>query len=150
MFLDVLDLDLQLFAELLVERAQRFVHQHKNRVEDERAGERDTLLLPTRQLDRAAVVKSLELNQFKCAGDATLYLRLPHLSDQEREGQILRHGHVREKGIVLKHYPDVPAIVRHAQQGLATQTNLSRSRNLKSGKHHERSRLPRSRRSEKR
>ena len=72
MFLDVLDLDLQLFAELLVERAQRLVHQHENRVEDERPRERDTLLLPARQLGGAAIIKTLELNQLKCACDAVL------------------------------------------------------------------------------
>jgi len=35
--LDVLDLELHLLAELLVERAQRLVHQHDPRVEDEHA-----------------------------------------------------------------------------------------------------------------
>src|SRR5437762_10638088 len=90
------------------------------------------------------MVKPPELNQFKGACDALLEFRLSRLANRERERQILRHGHVREERIVLKHHPDVPAIMRHAQQGFAAQTNLSRSRNLESGKHHERSCLPRS------
>src|SRR5438093_7943229 len=150
MFLDVLDLDLQLFAELLVERAEWLVHQHENGVEDECPRERDTLLLSARQLGGAAIIESLKLNQLECTRDAVLQLRLPGLSDREREGKILRHGHVREEGIVLKHDADVPSIMRHAQQGFAAQTNLSRSRNLESGEHHERRRLPRSGRSEER
>src|SRR2546429_622574 len=70
LFLDVLDLDLQLLAELLVERTQRLVHQHENRVEDQRTREGDTLLLPTRQLGGATMIESAQLNQLQRACDA--------------------------------------------------------------------------------
>src|SRR5204863_8953723 len=74
LFLDMLDLDLQLLAELLVERTQRLVHQHENRVEDQRTREGDTLLLPTRQLGRSTMIESAELNQLKRACDPLFQL----------------------------------------------------------------------------
>jgi hypothetical protein len=55
--MQVLDLELHVFAQLLVQRAQGFVHQHQLGVEHQRAGQRDALLLAARQLRRAAVGK---------------------------------------------------------------------------------------------
>ena len=42
----VLDLHLHLLAQLLVQCAQRFVHQHQLRLEHQRAGQRHALLWP--------------------------------------------------------------------------------------------------------
>ena len=43
--LDVLDLDLKLFAQLAIERAQRLVQQQRIGLEHQGAGQRDALLL---------------------------------------------------------------------------------------------------------
>jgi hypothetical protein len=43
--LQPLDLELHLLAQVLVERAQRLVHQEQRRIVDEGAGQRDALLL---------------------------------------------------------------------------------------------------------
>ena len=53
--LDRLELDLELAAELRVERAERLVEQEHRRREHERARQRDSLLLPARELVRAAL-----------------------------------------------------------------------------------------------
>jgi len=45
LFVDMLDLVLHMLAQLLVERAEGFVHQHQFRLEHQRAGQRDALLL---------------------------------------------------------------------------------------------------------
>ena len=45
-----LDLHLQLLAQPLVERAQRLVHQQRMRLEDQRPGEGDALLLAAGEL----------------------------------------------------------------------------------------------------
>ena len=45
-------LELHLLAQLLVERAERLVHQHELRLEHERTRHRDALLLAARQLGR--------------------------------------------------------------------------------------------------
>src|SRR3546814_12268654 len=47
--LDSLDLDLQMFAKLTVERAERLVHQHEVGFEPQRARQRDPLPLTARQ-----------------------------------------------------------------------------------------------------
>ena len=44
----MLDLDLHVLAQLLVQRAQRFVHEHELRLEHQSAGKSHALLLSTR------------------------------------------------------------------------------------------------------
>ena len=53
--MDALDLELHLVAQLLVERAERLVHQDDRRAVDEAARERDALLLAAGQLARIAL-----------------------------------------------------------------------------------------------
>ena len=52
--LDALELDLQVHAQARVERAQRLVEQQHRRLEHERAGQRDALLLAAGELRPAA------------------------------------------------------------------------------------------------
>ena len=49
----------------LSRRAERLVHQHDRRVEDDRAGQCDTLLLPTGQLMRVAIGEAAEPHQLE-------------------------------------------------------------------------------------
>ena len=53
LLLDALELDLELAAQAQVERAERLVEQERARAVDERAGERDALLLAAGELRRA-------------------------------------------------------------------------------------------------
>ncbi len=46
------DLGLHLLAQLLVERAKRFVHQHDRRLVDDASGQRHALLLSAREFPR--------------------------------------------------------------------------------------------------
>ena len=55
--LDALELDLQLLAQAQVERAERLVEQQGARPVDERAGERDALLLAAGELRRLALAE---------------------------------------------------------------------------------------------
>jgi chromate transporter len=57
----VLDLDLHVEPQVLVERRERLVEQQDLRLDRERAGERDALLLPARELARPAVADSLRV-----------------------------------------------------------------------------------------
>ena len=68
-------LELHLLAELLVERAERLVHQHQLRLEHERASDGDALLLPARQLRRLARAESRELHHVERALDTLVDLR---------------------------------------------------------------------------
>jgi len=63
----VLDLELHVLAELLVEGAERFVHQHELRLKDKRTGERDALLLAARELRRAAAGEGAHLHHVDAA-----------------------------------------------------------------------------------
>ena len=56
--LDALELDLQLLAQAQVERAERLVEQQRPRAVDERAGERDALLLAAGQLRGLALARA--------------------------------------------------------------------------------------------
>ncbi len=53
------DLELHLLAQLLVERAERLVHQDQLRLEHQRARQRDALLLAARELRPAAGRRTL-------------------------------------------------------------------------------------------
>ena len=57
------DLELQLLAQLAVERAEGLVEQQQPRAEDHGAGERHPLLLPARELPRQPPGQRAELDQ---------------------------------------------------------------------------------------
>ena len=73
--LDVAELELQLLAQAQVERAERLVEQQRARAVDERAGERDALLLAAGHLGRLALGSSRascdELERPRRRGGAT-------------------------------------------------------------------------------
>ena len=58
LLLDALELELQLPAQAQVERAERLVEQQRPRPVDERAGERDALLLAAGELRRLALLEA--------------------------------------------------------------------------------------------
>ena len=63
LLLDRLQLDLHLLAQLQVERAQRLVEQQDLGLVDDRAGERDALLLPAGELVGLARLVAGELDR---------------------------------------------------------------------------------------
>ena len=66
--LDALELDLELLAQAQVERAERLVEQQGARAVDERAGERDALLLAAGELAGLALAEVAELDQLERLG----------------------------------------------------------------------------------
>jgi hypothetical protein len=67
---------LQFLAQLLVERGKRFVHQQHRRIVGERAGNRDALLHPARQLVRHAVAAIAEVHELEHLLDLRFHLRI--------------------------------------------------------------------------
>ena len=61
--LDFLDLDLHGGAQVPVERRERLVEQQHLGTDDERARQRDALLLAARQLARSAVLQTVKLHE---------------------------------------------------------------------------------------
>ena len=83
----VLDLELHLLAQLLVERAERLVHQHELRPVDERARHRHALLLPAGELRRLAVAQVRQAHHLERAPDPRRDLRFRdavHLAAETR------------------------------------------------------------------
>ena len=60
-----LQLELHLLAQLEVERAERLVEQEHARLVDERARERDALLLAAGELRRLALLEARELDELE-------------------------------------------------------------------------------------
>ena len=70
--LDPLQLELHLLAQLQVERAERLVEEQHARVVDERAGERDALLLAAGELARLPVSPPREVDELEDLGTRVL------------------------------------------------------------------------------
>ena len=132
----MLDLVLHMLAQLLVERAERFVHQHQFSVEHQRAGQRDALLLTARKLRRATTAKGAHLHHVERALHLRLDIGLAHFPHFQRKGEIFGHRHMREKGVVLEHHTDAALMRRDVVDRLAVQANVAMGRGFKTGEHH--------------
>ena len=137
LLVQVLDFQLHVFTQLLVEGAQRFVHQHQFGVKHERTGQGDTLLLATRQLRGVAFCEIGEFHHVQSAADFVLFVDAVHFADRKRKGQVLLNGHVREERVVLEHHADVALVRRKVVQRLVVQVNLAMGRRFEAGQHHQ-------------
>ena len=99
--LDRLELELHLAAQLEVERAERLVEQQQGRPVDDRAGERDALLLATGELRGAAAGEVVELDQAQRL--VGLRRRIFDLAPAQAEGDVFEDRHVREQRVALEH-----------------------------------------------
>src|SRR5262250_1592810 len=113
--LDVLDLELHLLAELLVERAERLVHEQDRWTVGERARERHALLLATGKLRREARSIAREMHAIQCLLHALVGLGSRGPACAKGEGDVVVNGHVREEGVVLEHHAEVAAVRGHAR-----------------------------------
>ena len=109
---DVHDLELERLAELLVQGAQRLVHEQQGRLEHDRARQRDALLLAAGHLARVAGRVGIQLHQAQGVVHAALDLGLGELPHLERERDVLARRHVREQGVVLEHHAHVALVGR--------------------------------------
>ena len=98
------EFELRVFAQLLVERAQRFIEQQQFRALHQRSRQSDSLLLAARQLVRLALGEIAELDQVQHGRDALGDLCLRHAILLQAEGHVLFHRHVRKQRIRLKHH----------------------------------------------
>ncbi len=100
--LDLLELDLQALAQLQVEGAERLVEQQHLGQVDQRARQRDALLLAARELGGPAVRLASEPDALELGRDALVDLGLVDLLPLEPEGHVVGHGHVREQRVALE------------------------------------------------
>src|ERR1039458_9506235 len=133
--LEAYQLELRVFAQVLIERPQGFLEQQQLRPLDQRTGERHPLLLAAGQLVRFALAEAAELHQTEHGGDALgdFGPRYPVLF--QAEGDVLLDGHVGKQRIGLKHHVHRPLVRRHAGHVLAVDQYPAGTRGLESAEH---------------
>ena len=133
--LKIHELELRLLAQLLVERAERFVEQKNLGPLGNRTGQRDALSLAAGKLMRLALGELRELHQPEHLGDTLLDLGFGHAFLLEAEGDVLLDRHMRKKRVGLEHHVDRTAVGRNAAQILPVQQYAPRSRLVEAGQH---------------
>ena len=110
-------LEPHLLAQVGVEARERFVEQQRVGFDDQRAGERDALLLPAGKLPRVPLRERGEVRGRQdgrdLPGDGGP-IELPHL---EAVGDVLDDRHVRPERVRLEHHRDVALLGRQSAAG---------------------------------
>src|ERR1700733_3081916 len=106
----------QFLPDFRIERTKRLVEQQHSRLDGQRSRQCDALALPTGELRRIApgLVLQLDEREQLVYFVADFLFRRPKTSrtDAQAERDILKYGHVAEKGVVLKDETDVPVACR--------------------------------------
>ena len=137
-----LEFELHFLAQLLVQCAQRFVHEDDCRIVDQAAGDGDALLLAARQFARLPPGDFRKAHQFKHLGNLGLDHARLELSNPERKGNVLEHGHVGHQRVVLKNHAQSPLVGRHLGNVLAVDPDATGRRPDHAGNQVEDRRLP--------
>ena len=104
--LDAADLFAHLNAQAGIQVAERLIQEQQIRLFDQRTGDRHTLLLAAGKLARFAVKEVVHMDQFRHFKSSFLPFILGYILDLQRESNVLHHGHMRIKGIVLEDETD--------------------------------------------
>ncbi|MNQ62962.1 hypothetical protein D3C85_773280 [compost metagenome] len=107
---------LQFFAQLLVQRAERLVHQQDARLVDQCPGNRHPLLLAAGELGRAAMGELFQLHQLEHGVDLALAFGGREFADTQREGDVVAYRQVREQRVALEYHADTALVRRHLDQ----------------------------------
>ena len=148
---NALDLELHLIAQLLVEGAERLVHQQQARMRNQRPRHRHPLLLAAGQLARIAPAIVLHSHQRERFGDAPFDVGLRQLGAHlERKRDVVRNREMRKQRVRLEHHADVAVVRRHVRNRAIVEQNVAGIRGEKSGDQVEGRGLARSARPEQR
>ena len=112
--LDPADLVAQLDADLGVERRERLVEEQHRRLDRERAGQRDPLLLATGELAGRSVAACSPSPTRSSMSPARVRRAAAVATAQlEAEGDVVDDRQVREQAVGLEHHPHVALVRRH-------------------------------------
>ncbi len=131
--LDALEFQLHLAAQLEVEGAQRLVEEQHLGVVDQRAGDRDALLLAAGELLRLAAGHRAELDEVEHLLD--LLLDGLDAAAAQTEGDVLVDVQVREERVVLEDGVDLALVGRQGGDVLAGELDGPGGGVLQSGDH---------------
>src|SRR5829696_5522668 len=98
----------QLLAHARVEGAEGLVEEKDLGLHGQRTSERHALALPARELVGIAMPEGTEVDEPQQLVDAGRDLALRSLPDLHSEGDVVAHGHVLERGVVLEDEADLP------------------------------------------
>jgi hypothetical protein len=105
----------ELLANLRVECAERLVEQQHARLMRESSRERDALLLAAGQLARQPLVVAVQRDELQQLGASAAALGAANSTCAERELDVVRHRHVAEQRVVLKHEADLALLRAEAR-----------------------------------
>ena len=109
----------QLGADPCIERAERLVEEEHAGLRGERASKGHPLPLAARELCGIPVGVALQLDELEELVDTRADLLLRPLPDRQREADVVAHGHVLERGVVLEDEADVAVLRGQAGRVLA-------------------------------
>src|SRR5271166_4875408 len=104
---DSLELEVELIARHRVERAERLIHQHELRIEQQRAAYRNTLPHAARQFPGVAMLEPRQAEQFERLNRLRPPFAHPEPVDFDRQEHVLQHRAPIEQDIALEHYPEI-------------------------------------------
>ena len=136
------DLLAQLQPDLGVQRGQWLVQQQHARLDGQRAGQRDPLLLAARQLVRVLLGLVGQPDHVQQLGRLAAPLRAGLLPHPQPEGHVVHRRHVREQAVALEHHAHVPAGGRDVRYVLAVHRDRPDVRGLEAGQDAQRRGLP--------
>jgi hypothetical protein len=113
--------------QVCIEVGERLVEQQDLRLEAERPGEGDTLLLTAGELVDHPVSKRLKLDHFQEVIDPLGNFVLRPLIDLQSVADVFRHRHMGKEGIILEADPRVPQIGRKIVDPLAVEDDIART-----------------------
>lgn len=97
-------------TDFRIERRKWFIEQQNLRARREGAGKSHALLLAARELIGVAGAEVRQADQVQHFLDAGGAFGLRRAFDFEAEGDVFRHGEVREQGVGLEHHADVSLV----------------------------------------
>ena len=115
--LQELQLDAHLLAQLGVEVAERLVEQQQIRLVDERAAEREALLLAAAEQRGRPRSPARPVRPGRARARPSSRMRRAVVAAQlERVGDVLEHGHVRPDRVRLEDHAEVALVGRHERR----------------------------------
>jgi hypothetical protein len=126
-------LDLHRLAQLGVERGERLVQQQQLRLHRERAGDRDALALPARDLGDGALRDAGQADQFQQLLDPGPAPGRGHAADAQRIGDVVADREMAEQGQRLEHHAELAPVRRHRRDVGFVEQHAAGGRRLQPG-----------------
>ena len=123
-FLKVADLLAHDEPQVRVEVGQRLIQEKHLRLEAERPGEGDTLLLTTGEFVDHPISKRVQFDHLEQFLDPRLDPVLGPLVDLQTVADVFRYGHMGKEGVILKADPRIPQIRRKIVDSLSVKDDI--------------------------